>query len=85
MPNFFYLILNLILSEPPALCLTPRSPVKMIDFLGEVTFISVFDGITDIFETRFIMQLCFKQFKYTHTTVKCNIYYSDVTIDRDHQ
>jgi hypothetical protein len=26
-----------------------RLPVKMVDFYGEVTFISVFDGITDIF------------------------------------
>jgi hypothetical protein len=26
-------------------------PVKMADFHGEVTFISIFDGITDIFET----------------------------------
>jgi hypothetical protein len=36
-----------------------RPPVKMADFQGEITFISVFDGIRDIFGARFIMQLCF--------------------------
>jgi hypothetical protein len=44
-----------------------RAPVKMVDlFHGEVvTFVSGFDGIRDIFEARFIMQLCFYQFQYT--------------------
>jgi hypothetical protein len=50
----------------------------MVDFHGEVTFISGFDGIRDIFEARFVMNLCFQQFK-------CDIYNSDVTIDRDRQ
>jgi hypothetical protein len=35
-----------------------RLPVKMVDFQGEVTFISVFDGIKDIFEAQLIIQLC---------------------------
>jgi hypothetical protein len=36
---------------------TCRPPVKMEDFHGEVTFISVFDGIREICEAYFIMQL----------------------------
>jgi hypothetical protein len=47
-----------------------RSPVKMVDFHGEVTFISVFDGIKDIFEEQFRMKLCFQQFIYPSTTVQ---------------
>jgi hypothetical protein len=35
-----------------------RLPVKMAAFHGEVTFISAFDSIRDIFEAQFIMQLC---------------------------
>jgi hypothetical protein len=34
-----------------------RPPVKMVDFHGEVTFILVFDGIRDIFDAQFIMQV----------------------------
>jgi hypothetical protein len=30
-----------------------RPPVEMADFHGEVTVISIFDGIRDIFEARF--------------------------------
>jgi hypothetical protein len=40
-----------------------RPPVKIVDFQGEVTFIQVFDGIRDIFETRFMIQLCSLQLK----------------------
>jgi hypothetical protein len=36
-----------------------RPPVKIVDFHGKVTFISVFDGIRDISEAQFIMQLVF--------------------------
>jgi hypothetical protein len=36
-----------------------RPPVKMADFHDEVAFISVFEGIRDIFEAWFIIQLCF--------------------------
>jgi hypothetical protein len=36
-----------------------RPPVKMVDFHGEVTFISVFDGIRDVSEAQFITRLCF--------------------------
>jgi hypothetical protein len=45
---------------------TPTASKNSRSFHGEVvTFISVFDGIRDIFEARFIIQLCFQQFKYT--------------------
>jgi hypothetical protein len=47
-----------------------RPPIKMVDFHGEVTFISVFNGIRDIFEAQFIIQLSFEQFKYTYITVQ---------------
>jgi hypothetical protein len=53
-----------------------RPPVKMVDFHCEITFISVFDGIRDIFEARFIVKFCFFNSSNIH---------SDVTIDRDHQ
>jgi hypothetical protein len=33
-------------------------PIKMVDFYSEVAFISAFDGIRDILEAQFIMQLC---------------------------
>jgi hypothetical protein len=36
-----------------------RPPVKMVDFYSEVTFISAFGGIRDIFKAHIIMQLCF--------------------------
>jgi hypothetical protein len=43
-------------SEPAfAITFNRRPPVKMVDFHGEVTFISVFDGIRDIFEAQSIM------------------------------
>jgi hypothetical protein len=55
--NFFYLILNFRFRY----YLKCRPPVKNgRSFHGEVvTFISVIDGIRDIFESRFIMKLCF--------------------------
>jgi hypothetical protein len=55
--KFFDLILNfliLVLFQRPTASKNGRS------FHGEVvTFILVTDGIRDIFEARFIMQLCF--------------------------
>jgi hypothetical protein len=40
---FFYLIL----SEPSGIIFRLRPPVKMVNFHGEVSFISVFDGIIE--------------------------------------
>jgi hypothetical protein len=52
--NFFYLIL----SKPLKLFYSPTTS-KNGRFHGDVTFISAFDGIRDIFETQFMMQLYF--------------------------
>jgi hypothetical protein len=55
--NFFYLNLNFLIL---ALFQMPHTSKNRRFFHGEVvTFISVIDGIRDIFEARFIMQLCF--------------------------
>jgi hypothetical protein len=62
-----------------------RPPIKMVDFHGEVTFISVFDGIRDIFKVGFIMQLASNNSNVHRLLFKCDIYYSDVTIDQDHR
>jgi hypothetical protein len=50
-----------------------RLPVKTVDFHVDVTSISVFDGIRDIFEAQFIMQLPF-------VTVQIYIYYCSKVI-----
>jgi hypothetical protein len=57
--EFFYLILNFDFERASGIIFKHRPSVKMIDFHGEVTFISVFDGVRDIFEVWFITKLCF--------------------------
>jgi hypothetical protein len=57
-PNFFY-DSEFDSERASGIMFNRRPPVKMADFQGEITFISVFDGIRDIFGARFIMQLCF--------------------------
>jgi hypothetical protein len=72
--------LILVLFQKPTTSKNGRS------FHGEVaTFISVIDGIRDIFEAWFIIQLCFQRSNIHGLLFKCDIYCSDVTIDRDHQ
>jgi hypothetical protein len=66
-PNFFFdsEFLILVLFQKPIASKNGQS------FHGEVfTFISVIDGIRDIFEALFILQLCFKQFIYIQTAVQ---------------
>jgi hypothetical protein len=62
-----------------------RPPVKMVDFHGEVIFLSVFDGFRDIFEALLVIQLVSNSSKIHILLFKCDIYYPDVTIDRDRQ
>jgi hypothetical protein len=51
-------------SEPlVALSARLRSPVKIVDFHNGDTFVPFFDGIKDILEIQFIVQLCSSQFK----------------------
>jgi hypothetical protein len=50
---FFFDSEFLVLFQRPTTSKNGRS------FHGEVTFISVFDGIRDIFEALFVKQLCF--------------------------
>jgi hypothetical protein len=65
--NFFFDSEYLILVLFPR----PTASKNGRSFHGEVViFISVIDGIRDIFEARFIMQPCFEHFKYTLTTVQ---------------
>jgi hypothetical protein len=61
-----------------------RLLVKIVDFHGEVTLISVFGGIKDIFEARFISSFVSKSSNIHILLLKCGVHYSDVTIDRDH-
>jgi hypothetical protein len=59
MPIYFYFDSEFDSERASGIIFTLRPPVKMVDFHSEVTFISVFGGTRDIFETLFIVQLYF--------------------------